>query len=90
MNYKKRQYRLKKRVAKILAQVGYDVIFPRNEYLFDLIAIYKDRVRYVAISLDKPSKELIGLIKAAEKPGGKEIWFRDKNNKIETICIGGD
>jgi len=87
MSYKKRQYRLKKRVAKILAQVGYDVIFPRNEYLFDLIAIYKDRVRYVAISLDKPSKELIGLIKAAEKPGEKEIWFRDKNNKIETICL---
>jgi len=87
MNYKKRHYRLKKRVAKILAQVGYDVIFPRNEYVFDLIAIYKDRVRYIAISLEKPSKELIGLIKTAEKPGEKEIWFRKEDNKIETICL---
>jgi len=90
MSYKKRQYRLKKRVAKILAQVGYDVIFPRNEILFDLIAIYKDRVRYIVICLDKPSKELIGLIKAAEKPGEKEIWFRKEDNKIEVICVEGN
>jgi hypothetical protein len=87
MSYKKRQYRLKKRAAKILAQVGYDVIFPRNEILFDLVAIYKDRVRYIVICLDKPNKELIGRIKAAKKPGEKEIWYRKEDNKIETIYL---
>jgi len=85
MSYKKRQYRLKKRVAKILAQVGYDVIFPRNDDPFDVIAIEDDRVRYIAILPDKPSKEVIKRLRAIKKPGDVEIWYRDEKGGIAVI-----
>jgi len=87
MSYKSRKYRFKKRAARILKQVGYEPIFPQNEMLFDIIAIHKKHIRYIAISLDKPGPELIGRVRAIQKPGQKEIWYRGDDNQIETICF---
>jgi predicted transcriptional regulator len=85
MSYKKRQYRLKKRVAKILAQVGYDVIFPENDNLFDVVAIEVDRIRYIAVMSEEPSKEVVKKYKAINKPGDVEIWYRDGKGCLKTI-----
>ena len=76
---KKRLYRLKCRVKKILEHEGFDVLDTPEDQYFHLVALRSNESRLIHISLDAPGEKLLVRLKRTHPGIKKEVWYREKN-----------
>lgn len=87
MSEKKRIYRLRCRIKKILEREGYDVFSPTEDAIFHLVAVRPDEARLIHVCLEFPDEQTLALLRKCRRKARKEIWFREKRGALGFIRL---